>query len=57
MSKLETLKEMMAIDDNANPNITIMFDETICECDPGYLCEHRRDFIIDYIQNNFIERI
>lgn len=27
-----------------------------CGCDDGYLCEHRLQFIIDYINESFVER-
>jgi len=33
---------------------SIMDYEKICNHDDGYLCEHRRQWIIDFIKTNFI---
>ena len=33
---------------------SIMKYEKICNHDDGYLCEHRRQWIIDFIKANFV---
>ena len=31
---------------------SIMVFEKICNCDDAYLCEHRRQWILDFFKNN-----
>lgn len=33
---------------------SIMKYDNICEHDDGYLCEHRRQWIIDFLKNNCV---
>jgi hypothetical protein len=35
------------------PEGSIMAYEEICDHDSGYLCEHRRQWILNYIQEHF----
>lgn len=32
---------------------SIMLYGIMCKCDSGFLCEHRLQYIIDFIKNNF----
>ncbi len=36
-----------------DPEKSIMHHEQLCQHDSGYLCEHRLQFIIDYIKENY----
>jgi hypothetical protein len=58
-SKLYKLIEKLNLRNNYGekaPVNSIMHFEQLCEHDNGFLCEHRLQYIIDYIKNNFNER-
>lgn len=38
--------------DNKSPSDSIMHYEQFCNCDDGFLCEHRLKFIVDWLKNN-----
>jgi hypothetical protein len=58
---LEALKVKLAVSDSysiPDPKDSIMSFENICDCDSGFLCEHRRDWLFGAITgfaNNLTE--
>jgi hypothetical protein len=39
-----------------NPKDSIMSFEQHCTCDSGFLCEHRLEYIVEFIQKNFVQK-
>lgn len=48
---IENLNIQLYYSENA-PKKSIMCYEQLCNCDDGFLCEHRLQYIIDYLKLN-----
>jgi|JI10StandDraft_1071094.scaffolds.fasta_scaffold374384_1 hypothetical protein len=54
--KLLGLAKLLNVSTNYNdedPKDSIMQFEKFCSCDSGFLCEHRLDKILDYVEENY----
>lgn len=48
---IEKLNVKLYNNGSQDPKESIMHYEQICKCDDAFLCEHRLQFIIDWIKN------
>lgn len=58
MNKFKELESILRISDlnERFKGFSILNFGEICDCNNGFLCKHRRKWLIRYIKNNFNEK-